>query len=111
MSSDAPDWEALHRSAPFQQLVAERGRFVRYAGAALLVWFATFLAVIGGAPAVAGTVVAAGMTVGFLLGLSQFVVAWLLTWAYLRRSNRRWAPLEQRVRELAAAGAEPEAAR
>lgn len=111
MSSDAPDWAALQRSAPFQQLVAQRGRFVRYASAALLSWFAIFLAVIGAAPAVAGTVVVAGMTIGFLLGLSQLVLAWLLTWGYLRLSNRRWSRLEQSVRELAAAGATPEVAR
>lgn len=111
MSSDAPDWAVLQQSAPFQQLVAQRGRFVRYASAALLSWFAIFLAVIGAAPAVAGTVVVAGMTVGFLLGLSQFVVAWLLTWGYLRLSNRRWARLEHSVRELATAGTTPGVAR
>ena len=111
MSSDVHDWVALQRSASFQQLVAQRGRFVRFASIALLSWFAVFLVVIGSAPAVAGTVVVAGMTVGFLLGLSQFVLAWSLTWGYLRLSDRKWAPIEQRVRELAAAGATPEAAR
>ena len=99
------DWTRVRRSEPFQELVARRGRFVRTAVLVLLGWFAVFLVVIGAAPALAGTVVVAGMTVGFLLGLSQFVVAWVLTWLYLRRSAERFSPLEDRVRALAAGDA------
>ena len=96
------DWARVRRSEPFQELVARRGRFVRTAVLVLLGWFAVFLVVIGAAPALAGTVVVAGMTVGFLLGLSQFVLAWILTWRYLRLSEERFAPLEDQVRALAA---------
>jgi uncharacterized membrane protein (DUF485 family) len=95
------DWAALRASAPFQELVASRGRFVRTASALLLGWFVVFLAVIGAAPQLAGTVVVAGMSVGFLLGLSQFVLAWLLTWRYLRAADTRFAALEEQVRAVA----------
>jgi uncharacterized membrane protein (DUF485 family) len=97
------DWTLVRESEPFQKLVAERGRFVRTAALVLLGWFAVFLAVIGAAPGLAGTVVVAGMTLGFLLGLSQFVLAWFLTWRYLRLSTTRFAALEDEVRALAAA--------
>jgi uncharacterized membrane protein (DUF485 family) len=106
------DWAAIRQSEPFQELVARRGGFVRTAVLVLLGWFAVFLVVIGAAPDLAGTVVVAGMTVGFLLGLSQFVLAWFLTWRYLRLSTHRFSPLEDRVRALAAApAADPTGAR
>lgn len=98
----ATDWSAIHGSDPFRELVARRGRFVRVAAASILGWFTVFLAVIGAAPELAGTVVVAGMTVGFLLGLSQFVLAWFLTWRYLHLSTTVFAGLEVQVVELAA---------
>ncbi|WP_214369618.1 DUF485 domain-containing protein [Pseudonocardia sp. H11422] len=92
--AEAPDWRAVHVSTPFQELAARRGRFVRVATVAVLGWFAVFLLVVGVAPALAGQVVAAGMTVGFLLGMSQFVLAWLLTWRYLKLSATVFSGLE-----------------
>jgi uncharacterized membrane protein (DUF485 family) len=99
------DWTLLRQSEPFQELAAQRGGFVRTAVLVLLGWFAVFLVVVGAAPGLAGTVVVAGMTVGFLLGLSQFVLAWFLTWRYLRLSASRFAALEEQVRALAAGAA------
>ena len=95
------NWAAVRQSEPFQELVARRGRFVRTAALVLLGWFAALLVVVGAAPGLAGTVVVSGMTVGFLLGLSQFVLAWFLTWRYLRLSTSRFSPLEDEVRALA----------
>ncbi|WP_170231403.1 DUF485 domain-containing protein [Pseudonocardia kunmingensis] len=104
------DWLAVSRSKPFAELVARRGRFVRTAAVVLLAWFAAFLAVVGAAPDLAGSVVGAGMTVGFLLGLSQFVLAWALTWRYLRLSTSVFAGLEERARAAAGLPAGAEAA-
>lgn len=100
-----PDWAAIRRSEPFTELVTRRSRFIRTAATVLLGWFAVFLAVIGAAPGLSGTVVVAGMTVGWLLGLSQFVLAWFLTWRYLRLSASVFAPLEEQVRALAGVNA------
>lgn len=91
------DWHAVYDSPEFRQLARVRGRFVRRAVIALLGWFAVFLVVVGAAPGVAGEIVVAGMTVGFLLGLSQFVLAWWLTWRYLRLSESTFSPLEEAV--------------
>lgn len=99
------DWVAIRQSEAFVELATRRGRFVRTSAIVLLGWFAVFLVVIGVSPGLAGTVVFAGMSVGYLLGLSQFVLAWLLTWRYLRLSKSVFAPLEDRVRAMAAADA------
>ncbi|MHA6622693.1 DUF485 domain-containing protein [Pseudonocardia sp. DLS-67] len=87
----------MYASPEFRRLASVRGRFVRTAVLAQPGWFAVFLVLIGAAPAVAGQVVVAGMTVGFLLGLSQFVLAWLLTWRYLRLSESVFSPLKDGV--------------
>ena len=98
------DWHAVYDSPEFRQLAGVRSRFVRRAVVVLLGWFAVFLAVVGVAPSVAGEVVVAGMTVGFLLGLSQFVLAWWLTWRYLRLSQSTFSPLEEAVVSVAGSG-------
>ena len=99
------DWHAVYASPEFRRLARVRSRFVRRAVVALLGWFVVFLVVVGAAPGVAGHVVVAGMTVGFLLGLSQFALAWFLTWRYLRLSTSVFSGLEHGVVAVAVPGA------
>jgi uncharacterized membrane protein (DUF485 family) len=87
----------VYGSEEFARLTSRRGRFVRSAAAAILGWFVVFLVVIGAAPDLAGQVLFAGMTVGLLLGLSQFVLAWIVTWRYLKLSDSVFSPLEDDV--------------
>src|SRR5918996_3936545 len=98
------DWHAVYASPEFRRLARVRSRFVRRAVVVLLGWFTAFLVVVGVAPGVAGEGVVAGMTVGFLLGLSQFVLAWWLTWRYLRLSEATFSPLEEAVVSVAGSG-------
>jgi uncharacterized membrane protein (DUF485 family) len=42
-----------------------------------------------------------GLTVGYLLALSQFVMTWVLGWLYLRKSDRVFDPLAKRAAERA----------
>jgi uncharacterized membrane protein (DUF485 family) len=91
------DWHTVYGSEEFTRLATRRGRFVRSAAAAILGWFVVFLVVIGAAPDLAGQVLFAGMTVGLLLGLSQFVLAWIVTWRYLKLSDSVFSPLEDDV--------------
>jgi uncharacterized membrane protein (DUF485 family) len=42
-----------------------------------------------------------GLTVGYVLALSQFVMTWMLGWWYLRRADRVFDPLAERAREAA----------
>jgi uncharacterized membrane protein (DUF485 family) len=98
------DWHAVYDSPEFRRLASVRSRFVRRAVVVLLGWVTAFLVVVGVAPGAAGEVVVAGMTVGFLLGLSQFVLAWWLAWRYLRLSESVFSPLEEAVVAVAGAG-------
>ena len=46
-----------------------------------------------------------GLTVGYVLALSQFVMTWVLGWMYLRKADREFDPLAERAREAALAPA------
>jgi uncharacterized membrane protein (DUF485 family) len=42
-----------------------------------------------------------GLTVGYVLALSQFVMAWGLAVLYLRRADREFDPLAERAAKVA----------
>jgi hypothetical protein len=45
--------------------------------------------------------IADGMTVGYALALTQFVMTWALGWMYLRRADRVFDPLAEKAAEVA----------
>lgn len=93
-----PDWDAIASSAVFEQLVSSRRRFVVTALLIALGWFAVFLGLVCYAPGVMGVFVYRGLTVGYLFGTSVFVVAGIMTFAYLRLSRRSFSGLEAAAR-------------
>jgi uncharacterized membrane protein (DUF485 family) len=97
----APDWERIERSPEFRELTSRRHRFLTVASAVFLGWFLAYLLLSTFAPDVMGTLVG-GVPVAFLAAVSQVLMTWAVTWAYLRRADREFAPLEQRVVESAA---------
>jgi uncharacterized membrane protein (DUF485 family) len=95
------DWRAIERSPEFRELVTRRRRFVVPATIFFLTWYFGFVFLCGYAPDFMGESVYEGLTVGYCLALSQFVMVWGLTALYLRKSDREFDPLAARVRELA----------
>ena len=100
------DWEAVERTAEFQELVQRRRRFVVPATIFFLAWYLGFIALCGYAPDFMAESVYEGLTVGYVLALTQFVMVFALGILYQRRSARVYDPLAQRVRENALRGAE-----
>jgi uncharacterized membrane protein (DUF485 family) len=98
------DWEAIERSPEFRELVARKRRFVAPATVFFLGWYLGFILLCGYAPKFMGRSVYEGLTVGYTLALSQFVMVWALTWLYLRVADRVFDPLAARVREQALRG-------
>jgi uncharacterized membrane protein (DUF485 family) len=101
------DWEAVERSPEFRELVRRKRSFVLPATAFFLTWYFGFVVLCGYAPDFMGReFITDGLTVGYVLALSQFLMTWGLGWMYLRRANREFDPLAERAREAAlAAGA------
>lgn len=99
------DWDAAERSPAFRELVSRRHRFIAVATTLALVWFVVFLAVSTVAKDFGGRSVYEGLTVAYVIGLSQYLVVWVLAFMYLRRSSREFEPLEQQAAEEALARA------
>jgi uncharacterized membrane protein (DUF485 family) len=108
----AIDWEAIERSPDFQQLVSGRHRFAWTAGTIGIGLGALYVVLAGVAPDLMGTHLFGSMSVGFAGGVALIVVTWVITLAYMLRSDRVWGPLEERIRaQHAAATAAPATAR
>ena len=104
MSSSADsrvDWKAIERSPEFRELIAKRRRFVVPATIFFLSWYIGFILLAGYAPDFMGERVYEGLTVGYCLALTQFVMVGALGLMYLRRSEKVYDPLAERVRRRA----------
>ena len=96
------DWIAAERSPEFQELVRRRRAFVVPATIFFLAWYFGFVVLAGYAPDFMGKeFIADGLTVGYTLALTQFVMTWVLGWMYLRRADRVFDPLAARAAEQA----------
>jgi uncharacterized membrane protein (DUF485 family) len=100
------DWQAVEQAPEFQELVKRRRRFVVPATIFFLAWYLGFILLAGYAPDFMARSVYQGLTVGYCLALTQFVVVGVLGIAYLRRADRVYDPLAAKVvrRALSAAG-------
>jgi uncharacterized membrane protein (DUF485 family) len=97
------DWQAVERSPEFRELTERRRAFVLPATIFFLAWYFGFIILAGYAPDFMGReFITDGLTVGYALALSQFVMTWVLGWMYLRRADRTFDPLVTRAREAAA---------
>ena len=55
-------------------------------------------------PGVMGWQIADGLPFAWIAAMSQVLLTWVLTWAYLRKADRDFEPLEQRAAALAERG-------
>jgi uncharacterized membrane protein (DUF485 family) len=88
------DWIAAERSPEFRELVRRRKAFVVPATIFFLAWYFGFIILAGYAPDFMGEeFLVDGLTVGYVLALTQFIMTWGLAAWYLRRSDRVFDPL------------------
>jgi uncharacterized membrane protein (DUF485 family) len=97
----APDWAAIERTPEFRELVAGRRRFAWIAGGIGIALGALYVVLAATAHDLMATRLAGSLSLGFAGGVGLIVLTWAITLAYMRRSDRVWAPLEARVRERA----------
>src|SRR5919109_1289207 len=98
------DWERIERSGEFQELVRRRRAFVLPATLFFLAYFMGFILLTGYAEDFMASSVYEGLTVGYCLALTQFVMVFALGIMYLRKADREYDPLAQRVMEMAEHG-------
>jgi uncharacterized membrane protein (DUF485 family) len=96
------DWVAAERSPEFQELVRKKRSFVIPGTIFFLAWYFGFIVLAGYAPDFMGReFLTDGLTVGYVLALSQFVMTWVLGAWYLRKSDREFDPLAERAAKVA----------
>ena len=91
------DWEAIERSPEFQELVTRRRAFVLPATIFFLTYYMAFILLAGYAEDFMASSVYEGLTVGYCLALTQFLMVFTLGILYLRKADREYDPLAQRV--------------
>jgi uncharacterized membrane protein (DUF485 family) len=100
-ATDAVDWMRIERSDDFRQLTASRNRFISVAAAVTFGAFAVYLGLAVFAHGVMGTTILGGVPLAWPLAMSQVLLTWAVTWTYLRKADRDFAPLEERIAEHA----------
>ena len=101
------DWQAIERSPEFRALTTRKRAFVLPATVFFLAWYFGFIVLAGYAPDFMGSeFLTDGLTVGYVLALSQFVMVWGLGWMYMRRADREFDPLAEKVVAKALHGGE-----
>src|SRR5262245_51647646 len=104
MDGPSYDWESIEHSPEFQELVRTRRSFVVPATIFFLAYYMGFILLCGYAKDFMADSVYQGLTVGYCLALTQFVMVFVLGILYLRKSDRDYDPLAHRIVEMAEGG-------
>jgi uncharacterized membrane protein (DUF485 family) len=98
------DWERIEHSPEFQELVHKRRSFVVPGTIFFLAYYMGFILLCGYAEDFMASSVYEGLTVGYCLALTQFLMVFVLGLWYLRKSDREFDPLSKRVVDMAERG-------
>ena len=93
------DWETIEASPEFQELVHKRRSFVVPGTIFFLSWYMGFIVLAAYAEDFMSERVYQGLTVGYCLALTQFVMVLVLGIMYLRRADRVYDPLAAKAIE------------
>jgi len=93
------DWSAIEREPEFQELVRARRSFVIPGTIFFLSWYMGFIVLTALAPDFMGERVYQGLTVGYVLALTQFLMVLVLGIMYLRKSEKVFDPLAEKAIE------------
>jgi uncharacterized membrane protein (DUF485 family) len=93
------DWKAIEASPEFQELVRKRRAFVVPATIFFLAWYMGFIVLAAYAEDFMSERVYQGLTVGYCLALTQFVMVLVLGIMYLRRADEVYDPLAAKAIE------------
>ena len=99
--AEAAHWEGLEETPEFKELVRARLRFVAPATVFFLVYYFALPLSNGLAPNVMRTEVIGHINLAYLFALSEFIMAWVLAYFYIRQATRVFDPLAEKVRQRA----------
>src|SRR3954469_8888777 len=85
---DSTIWERISESDDFKDLMAAKARFIVPATVFFVVYYFALPVLVGYAPELMRKPVFGVVNAAYLFALSQFFVAWLLAWLYMRAADR-----------------------
>ncbi len=91
------DWEAIEHTPEFQELVTKRRSFVVPATIFFLTWYMGFILLTAYAEGFMSERIYEGLTVGYVLALTQFLMVLVLGIMYLRRADKVYDPLAEKA--------------
>jgi uncharacterized membrane protein (DUF485 family) len=102
--NDQIHWEGLEETPEFKDLVRARWRFVAPATVFFLAYYFALPLSNGLFPNVMRTEIIGHINLAYFFALSQFIVAWVLAYFYIRQATRVFDPLAEKVRQRAGKG-------
>jgi len=82
------DWNVVANNEEFKDLMAAKARFIVPATLFFLVYYFALPVLVGYAPTFMSMPVLGPVNIAYLFALSQFLVAWLIAWLYVRAADR-----------------------
>lgn len=100
-----PHWERIEAEPEFRHLVRAKRRFIIPATLFFIVYYFALPVLVGYYPRVMERDVVGEINLAYLFALSQFAMAWLLMWLYVRRARTFDAMEDEVIRRHAPGGA------
>lgn len=82
------DWAALEAKPAFRELLRRKTRFIVKATVFFLAYYLALPLLVGYAPGLMKTKVLGEVNIAYLFALSQFFMAWILAFVYVRVAAR-----------------------
>ena len=82
------EWDQRSASADFRRLVAAKARFIVPATIFFIVYYFALPVLVGFAPALMERQVVGVVNLAYLFALSQFFMAWVIAWLYVRQAAK-----------------------
>ena len=92
-------FQAVQRSEDFGRLRSSFRSFAIPMTVAFLVWYFAYVLLSTYAEGLMSTPVMGNLNLGLLMGISQFLMTFLITWLYIRHANRSLDPISSRIRD------------
>ena len=92
-------FQAVQRSEGFGRLRSSVRSFAIPMAVAFLVWYFAYVLLSTYAEGLMSAPVLGNLNLGLLMGISQFLMTFLITWLYIRHANRNLDPIAEKLRD------------
>ena len=82
------DWDRVAANPEFRDLMAAKARFIVPATLFFIVYYFALPVLVGYAPEFMSKPVWGPVNLAYLFALSQFLMAWIVAWLYMRAADR-----------------------